>query len=156
LDQYQQYRHAIKSIREREDRLSDIREKKRTLNSRIANLTKTSAKSPKLRELKKELESLEKDTHDTEMEMGDFKRFALREAFYLRFNAMTEYAEKTSMIAGFGKYIVDLLDIRPTPAAEANRRPYEKGPEAALILADAIQAVDDWHPRASDERPTLA
>ncbi|ORX59006.1 hypothetical protein DM01DRAFT_1333599 [Hesseltinella vesiculosa] len=155
-NKYQQYRHAIKSIREREERLSDIREKKRTLQSRVVNLTKTNPKSPKIKELKRELASLEHDTHDTELEMGDFKRFALREAFYLRFNAMTEYAEKTALVAGFGKYIVDLLDIRPTPATDDARRPYDKGQDAALILADAIQAVDAWQPQAGEERPTLA
>ncbi|KAI8096513.1 Eisosome component PIL1-domain-containing protein [Halteromyces radiatus] len=153
---YQQYRHAIKSIRDREDRLSDIREKKRTLSSRIANLTKTSPKSPKLRELKKELASLDRDTHDTELEMGDFKRFALKEAFYLRFNAMNEYAEKTAMIAGFGKYIVDLLDITPTPASEPTRRTYDKGKEVAMIFADAINAIEAWEPHEGDERPTIA
>ncbi|KAI9300715.1 Eisosome component PIL1-domain-containing protein, partial [Cunninghamella echinulata] len=153
---YQQYRHAIKSIRDREDRLSDIREKKRTLQSRISNLAKTSPKSPKLRELQKELGSLDRDTHDAELEMGDFKRFALKEAFYIRFNAMNEYAEKTAMIAGFGKYIVDLLDIAPTPATEPTRRPYEKGQEAAMIYADAMNAINTWEPREGDERPTIA
>jgi hypothetical protein len=153
LAKYQQYRHAIKSIRDREDRLSDIREKKRTLSSRITNLTKTSPKSPKLRELEKELGSLDRDTHDTELEMGDFKRFALKEAFYLRFNAMNEYAEKTAMIAGFGKYIVDLLDIAPS---ESKRRTYDKGIEAAMIFADAINAVEAWQPQEGDERPTIA
>ncbi|CAO3589172.1 unnamed protein product [Absidia cylindrospora] len=153
---YQQYRHAIKSIRNRETKLADVREKKRTLSSRIANLTKTSPKSPKLRELQKELATLDRDTHDTEMEMGDFKRFALKEAFYLRFNAMNEYAEKMAMIAGFGKYVVDLLDIAPTPATEPTRRPYDKGKEAAMIFADAINAVENWQPQAGDERPTIA
>ncbi|KAI8327697.1 Eisosome component PIL1-domain-containing protein [Chlamydoabsidia padenii] len=153
---YQQYRHAIKSIRDREDRLSDIHEKKRTLSSRINNLTKSSPKSPKLRELQKELASLDRDTHDTELEMGDFKRFALKEAFYLRFNAMNEYAEKTAIVAGFGKYIVDLLDIAPTPATSPTRRTYDKGKDAAIIFADAMNAVDGWRPHEGDERPTIA
>ncbi|CAO3629988.1 unnamed protein product [Cunninghamella blakesleeana] len=153
---YQQYRHAIKSIRDREERLSDIREKKRTLQSRIGTLTKSSPKSPKLKQLQKELASLDRDTHDSELEMGDFKRFALKEAFYIRFNAMNEYAEKTAIIAGFGKYIADLLDIAPTPVTEPTRRPYEKGQEAAMIYADAVNAVNTWEPREGDERPTIA
>lgn len=156
LGKYQQYRRAIKAMREREEKLSDIREKKRSLQGRISNLTKSSPKSPKLREFTKELESLERDTRDTEMEMSDFKRFALREAFYIRFNAMHEMAEKLAIIAGFGKYIVDLLDIEPTPHGEAHRKPYEKGQEAAQILADALIALESWHPMEGEERPTLA
>ncbi|KAG0172122.1 hypothetical protein DFQ30_011170 [Apophysomyces sp. BC1015] len=154
-EQYKQFRQAIKAIREREEKLSDIREKKRSLKERIHNLTKSNAKSPKLLEFQKELESLERDTHDTEMEMRDFKRFALREAFYSRFNAMNEFAEKTAIIAGFGKYIVDLLDIEPTPHGES-RRAWEKGPEAAMILADALLAVQSWRPAEGEERLTLA
>ncbi|KAI9257939.1 hypothetical protein BDA99DRAFT_107316 [Phascolomyces articulosus] len=90
------------------------------------------------------------------MEMSDFKRFALQEAFYLRFNAMHEMAEKMSMIAGFGKYIVDLIDIEPTPHGQANRKAYDKGPQAAQILADALMALDGWQPGEGEERPTLA
>ncbi|KAF7728392.1 hypothetical protein EC973_006200 [Apophysomyces ossiformis] len=150
-----QFRQAIKAIREREEKLSDIREKKRSLKERIHNLTKSNPKSPKLVEFQKELESLERDTHDTEMEMRDFKRFALREAFYSRFNAMNEFAEKTAIIAGFGKYIVDLLDIEPTPRGES-RRPYEKESESTTILADALMAVQSWRPAKGEERLTLA
>ena len=157
IAKYQQYRRAIKAIREREDRLSDIREKKRALQGRIGTLKRSNnTKSPKLKEFTKELESLERDTHDTEMEMSDFKRFALQEAFYLRFNAMHEMAEKLSIIAGFGKYIVDLIDIEPTPHGQANRKAYDKGPEAAQILADALVALDGWQPGEGEERPTLA
>lgn len=155
LAKCQQYRRAIKAIREKEDRLSNIREKKRTLRARITNLSRSNPKSPKLREFTKELESLERDTHDTEMEMSDFKRFALREAFYLRFNAMHEMAEKQAIIAGFGKYIVDLLDIEPTPPGQPHRRPYNKGLEAAQILADALAALEAWQPAEGIERPTL-
>lgn len=156
LDKFQQYRHAVKSIRDREEKLSDAREKKRSLQSRILNLSKTSPKSPKLAEFQKELKSLARDTHESELDLADFKRFALKEAFYLRFNAMNEYAEKTALIAGFGKYMTDLIDIEPTPSAQQNRSPYEKGPQAAIIYADAINAVNSWKPIAEDERPTLA
>ncbi|OBZ80274.1 Sphingolipid long chain base-responsive protein PIL1, partial [Choanephora cucurbitarum] len=136
-DKYQQYRHAIKSIRDREEKLSDQREKKRSLQSRIQNLKKNSPKSPKLTEFQHELDSLAKDTHESEMDLADFKRFALKEAFYLRFNAMNEYAQKTALIAGFGRYLTDLIEIEPTPPSQINRNPYEKGPEAAIIFADA-------------------
>lgn len=136
--------------------MSDAREKKRSLQSRILNLSKTSPKSPKLPEFQRELRSLAHETHESEMDLADFKRFALKEAFYLRFNAMNEYAEKTALIAGFGKYLTDLIEIEPTPPTQQHRNPYEKGPEAAIIFADAMNAVNDWKPKAADERPTLA
>ncbi|KAG1083399.1 hypothetical protein G6F42_022221 [Rhizopus arrhizus] len=144
------------SIRDREEKLSDQREKKRSLQSRILNLSKTSPKSPKLLEFQRELKSLAHDTLESEMDLADFKRFALKEAFYLRFNALSEYAEKTALIAGFGKYLTDLIEIEPTPPTQTHRNPYKNGPEAAIIFADAVNALDNWKPSAEDERPTLA
>lgn len=90
------------------------------------------------------------------MDLADFKRFALKEAFYLRFNALSEYAEKTALIAGFGKYLTDLIEIEPTPPTQTHRSPYKNGPQAAIIFADAVNALDNWKPVAEDERPTLA
>ncbi|KAF7725062.1 hypothetical protein EC973_000469 [Apophysomyces ossiformis] len=155
-DKYRQYRQVLKSIREREEQFSPMREKKRLLQTRKSNLEKSNAKSPKVQEFQKELEMMAEETHDVEMEIGDFKRFALREAFYLRFNALDEFAQKMAMLAGFGKYLVDLLDVKPTPHDQPHRRPYTKGPEAAIILADALTAVDGWKPADGDERTTLA
>ncbi|KAI9271337.1 Eisosome component PIL1-domain-containing protein [Sporodiniella umbellata] len=148
IRKYQQYRQAIKSIREREDKMSDIREKKRSLQSRISNLTKSSAHSPKLSEFQKELRSLEHDTAESELDLANFKRFALKEAFYLRMNAMHAYAEKTALIAGFGKYLVDLIEVE--------QKEYTNGPQAAIILADALNALDYWKPSEEDERSTFA
>ncbi|PHZ16182.1 uncharacterized protein RHIMIDRAFT_197328, partial [Rhizopus microsporus ATCC 52813] len=133
---YQQYRQAIKSIREREEKLSDVREKKRSLQSRIANLTKSNPKSPKLAEFQKELKSFEHDTLESELDLAKFKRFALKEAFYLRFNAMYAFAEKTAIVAGFAKYLVDLIEI--------DQSKYDQGPQAAVIIADALNALENW------------
>ncbi|KAL0075645.1 Eisosome component PIL1-domain-containing protein [Phycomyces blakesleeanus] len=153
---YRQYRHAIKAIREREEQLSEMREKKKTLQARITHLAKTNPKSPKKIEFQKELDALQKDTLETEMEMGDFKRFALREAFYLRFNAMNEFAEKSAILAGFGNYLVDLLDIDPTPAGQTTRRPYENEEVASTIVQDCLLALEAWSPAEGEQRATLA
>lgn len=102
-------------------------------------------------EFQKELKQLQEEAQDSEMDLADFKRFALKEAFYLRLNAMSEYAEKIALIAGFGRYLTDLIDIEPTETP--TRRPYEKASEATTIVNDAMQAVEEWKPK--DERPTL-
>jgi hypothetical protein len=113
LAKYQKYRHALKSIRERESSMTEVREKKKALQARIAALQKSSPRAGKLKEFQHELTSLVNDTRDQEAELADFKRFALREAFYLRFNAMAEYAEKTSLLAGFGKVRIGDLPTLP-------------------------------------------
>ncbi|ORX63183.1 hypothetical protein DM01DRAFT_1013807 [Hesseltinella vesiculosa] len=165
---YQQYRHAIKSIREREDRLCDQREKLKALTSRLQHLDKSNPASPRRQTIEKERDVLSKEAHEHELALGDFKRCMLREAFYLRFNAMDEYADKMKMIAGFGKYIVDLLDIEPTPLAPGSsaaastsptspvRPAYVGETQSKLILDDCMLALEQWTPSEDEERPTLA
>ncbi|KAI8098904.1 Eisosome component PIL1-domain-containing protein [Halteromyces radiatus] len=153
---YQQYRQAIKSIREREDLLCDHREKRRSLAARLQHLDKTNPTSPRRQDIETEWIALDNDTRQAEMELGDFKRFALKEAFYSRFNAMVEYADKMKMIAGFGKYIVDLLDVTPTVDNSFKRKPYTSESQSSLILNDCLLALDQWTPCEEDERPTLA
>ena len=83
--------------------------------------------------------------------MADYKRLALREAFYVRFNALHEYAEKSSLVAGFGNYLVDLLDIEP----QSCQKPYTKFQETDMIWMDCKLAVEGWQPDDKDERPTV-
>jgi len=53
------------------------------------------------------------------------------------------------------QYIVDLVDIEPTAPGE-DRKPYSHGQQSAIILADALNAVNDWKPSHQDFRCTLA
>jgi hypothetical protein len=137
-------------MREREKNMTVLREKKEALQDRIQHLKKSNGKSPKLQDLEQELQVATNETRDKEMELGDFKRFILREAFYLRFNALHEYGEKSAILAGHGKYLVDLLDIEPTPKGQTNRRPFTH--DSSMILMDALLTVDGW--KDADERPT--
>ncbi|RUS34715.1 Eisosome component PIL1-domain-containing protein, partial [Jimgerdemannia flammicorona] len=121
---------------------------------RIQNLQKTSPRSTKLKEFQHELVALDHETQEQETELADFKRFALREAFYIQFNALFEVAEKTAILAGFGRYIIDEIDV--TPTVMGGKRPeYKGGRQTAQVLADALEAVNGWHAPELDERPTL-
>ncbi|CEP08105.1 hypothetical protein [Parasitella parasitica] len=139
-ERYRLYRRAIKSMRDKEVELADLREKKQIIQERIVHLSKSNPTSKKILELEKELEQL--DTSAKETEAHEFKRFIMKEAFYLRFNALQEYAEKTAVIAGYGKYIVDLLDAECHASSNCD-----------MILQDALLTVDGWKPK--DERTTL-
>ncbi|KAI9028266.1 Eisosome component PIL1-domain-containing protein [Phycomyces nitens] len=153
---YQQYRQVLKSIRKREEQLTELHEKKQSLESRMNQIAKTNPNSPKVVEMQTELNNLEKEYDVSKVGLQDFKRFGLREAFYLRFNAMNEYAEKTAMLSGYGKYLVDLLDVEPTPVGQEHRRVYEHQDQAGTILSDALRTLDKWNPPKGDERFTLA
>ncbi|GAN01336.1 hypothetical protein MAM1_0006d00769 [Mucor ambiguus] len=139
-ERYKLYRRAIKSMREKEVELADLREKKQSIQDRINHLSKSNSNSKKIPELQKELEQLQTSAKETEAH--EYKRFIMREAFYLRFNALQEYAEKTAIVAGYGKYIVDLLDAQNHASSNCD-----------MILKDALLTVDAWS--SKDERVTL-
>lgn len=139
-ERYKLYRRAIKSMREKEVELADLREKKQAIQERIEHLSKSNSSSKKIPELEKELALL--NTSSRETEAHEYKRFIMKEAFYLRFNALQEYAEKTAIVAGYGKYIVDLLDAQNHASSNCD-----------MILQDALLTVDGWKPK--DERVTL-
>lgn len=146
-EKYQLYRRALKSMRDKEKQLSDLSEKKQTVADRIDHLKRSNPNSEKkLGELEKELHQVT-ITHDKEHEAAiDYKRFILKEAFYLRFNALSEYAEKSALIAAFGKYLVDLLDVDIQKDASSESR-------SDVILMDALLTIDGWQP--ADQRHTL-
>lgn len=127
-------------MREKEVELADLREKKQSIQDRINHLSKSNSSSKKIPELQKELELLQLGTKETEAR--EYKRFIMKESFYLRFNALQEYAEKTAIVAGYGKYIVDLLDAQNHASSNCD-----------MILKDALLTVDAWKPK--DERKTL-
>jgi hypothetical protein len=127
-------------MREKERDLAELREKKATLEDRIHHLQKSNTKHKKLPDLLTELAGLDLDKKETEA--NEFKRFIMKEAFYLRFNALQEYAEKTALIAGYGKYIVDLMDDQQHASSNCD-----------MILADALLTVDTWAPQ--DKRQTV-
>ncbi|KAM3580552.1 lipid-binding protein [Umbelopsis sp. WA50703] len=149
----QRYRQTLKSIRDREDKLIVIRDRKRHLESKQSDRGNKLLKGKSL-EAAKELSILEHECRIQEQDLADFKRFALREAFYVRFNALAEYAEKLSMVAGFGKYLVDQIPIEPTPLGQP-RNPYNGVEQTNTIVEDAFAAIDGWRPSEQDQRFTM-
>jgi hypothetical protein len=149
----QNYRHRLKIIREKEQNLSVTKDKKRHFESKQSGSHWSSSKGKGI-DIAREVSSLEQECRAQEQDLADYKRFALREAFYVRFNTLTEYAEKLAMIAGFGKYLVDQISIEPTPYGQP-RQPYTGREQTNNIVEDAIAAIDAWRPTEQDERPTM-
>ncbi|CAO3595146.1 unnamed protein product [Absidia cylindrospora] len=150
-----QYQLTLKSISERESTLYSSREKKHRLEESITRLEQDHPGAvDKLADLKQQLASLEQATEVDEREMDNFKRMAVREAFYLLLNGMHEMASKTDVMSSFGKYIVDELDVTPVKDGE-ERQKYKGSEQTSRILNDASYAVDNWKPDGSKIRRTL-
>ena len=124
----------IKSIRQKEQERSNLQERKEAVQDRINHLKKSNPKSSKIQEFEKELEKTEEE------DITSYKKEMIKEAFYMKLNALQEYAEKLTILAKFGKEIVDILD-----------EPKEKN-KLEIIMMDALLSIDGWR---SERRPTL-
>ena len=136
------FRQVIKSIRERDQLvLADLREKKQTVSARLEHLRKSSPNSKKqIQHLELQLADVEKEEHEREMEIGDYKRLALREAFHLRFNAMHEFSQKAAVLASAGQHL---------SKQESNAQ------QDDMLLMDCMLQIDGWQPPEEQTRPTV-
>ncbi|KAI8088675.1 Eisosome component PIL1-domain-containing protein [Halteromyces radiatus] len=152
---YDQYQLTLKSIAERESTLYNSREKKQKLQESIDKLEQDHPGAvDKVTDLKRQLAELNQATEVDEREMDNFKRMAMREAFYLLLNGMHEMASKTDVISSFGKYVVDELDVTPVKEGE-ERKPYQGSDQTTRIVSDASYAMEHWKPDGAKVRRTL-
>lgn len=135
------FRQVIKSIRERDQLvLADLREKKQAVSARLEHLRKSSPNSKKqIQHLEIQLADVEKEERERELEIGDYKRLALREAFHLRFNAMHEFAQKAAVLASTGQR------LSSPPAQQQDE----------LLLTECMLQIDGWQPPEEQTRPTV-
>lgn len=136
------FRQVIKSIRERDQLvLADLREKKQAVSARLEHLRKSSPNSKKqIQHLEIQLADVEKEERERELEIGDYKRLALREAFHLRFNAMHEFAQKAAVLASAGQRLSS---------------PPSQQQQDDLLLTECMLQIDGWQPPEEQTRPTV-
>ncbi|KAF9439135.1 Signal peptide peptidase-like 2B [Entomortierella beljakovae] len=142
------YRKKIKGIKIQEMTLDDNRKKKQDLTSQIAKLQKSSKENPiKLMELQSALERVTAELLAQEMELMQFKRHSIKEAFDSKFDAMLEFAEKMALIAGYGRAITFVID---TDHQVADRMRIYNGAEYTTAAVNQVKAaVTNWQPQPS-------
>ncbi|KAI1320364.1 hypothetical protein EDD11_001165 [Mortierella claussenii] len=143
------YRKAIKSIKTQEMTLDENRKKKHDLTSQIAKHQKSSKENPiKMMELQNALDRVTAELLGQELELMQFKRVTVKEAFDAKFDAMLEYAEKMALIAGYGRAITFVID---TDTQVADRmRIYNGNEYTAAAVSQVKSAVTAWQPQPAD------
>ncbi|KAF9972030.1 hypothetical protein BGZ73_004911 [Actinomortierella ambigua] len=139
------YRKKIKSIKIHEMALDDNRKKKQDLTNQIAKLQKSSKENPiKLMQLQTDLERVTAELLAQELELMQYKRVTLKDAFEGQFDAYTEYAEKLNIIAVYGRQITHVID---TETQVADRMRLYNGAEyTAGALSQVKGALSSWQP----------
>ncbi|KAG0004692.1 hypothetical protein BGZ80_003145 [Entomortierella chlamydospora] len=143
------YRKTIKSIKIQEMTLDENRKKKHDLTTQIAKLQKSSKENPiKMMELQNSLERVTAELLSQELDLMQFKRMTIKEAFDAKFDAMLEYAEKMALIAGYGRAITFVID---TDTQVADRlRIYNGGEYTAAAVNQVKSAVTSWQPQPTN------
>ncbi|KAF8947199.1 hypothetical protein BGZ47_010025 [Haplosporangium gracile] len=147
------YRKTIKSIKTQEMTLDENRKKKHDLTTQIAKLQKSSKENPiKMMELQNGLERVTAELLSQELELMQFKRMTLKEAFDAKFDAMLEYSEKMALIAGYGRAITLVID---TETQVSDRMRIYTGAEYTAGAVNQVKtAVTQWQPQPMNGAPT--
>lgn len=93
--------------------------------------------------LEQELVRAEAESLVAEAQLSNITREKLKAAFTYQFDAIREHCEKTAIIAGYGKHLLELVD--DTPVTPGESRPAYDGYEASkAIIQDCEDALTNW------------
>lgn len=99
-------------------------------------------------ELQSALERVSAELLAQELQLLQFKRVTIRDAFNAQFDAMIEFGEKMALIAGFGRQITNVIDCG---AQDAHSSTLYSGSEyTAAALNQVKVAVTTWQPQPVD------
>lgn len=143
IDRYDQYRVTIKSIRNIEQSVQPTRDRKQKITDKIAQLKWKEPNSPQIVVLEQELVRAEAESLVAEAQLSNITREKVKDAFSYQFDALREHCEKLAIIAGYGKYLLELVD--DTPVTPGEERPGYDGYEASkAIIQDCEDALTNW------------
>ncbi|KAF9947057.1 hypothetical protein BGZ70_002894, partial [Mortierella alpina] len=149
LMEHTAYRKMIKGLKTQEMALDDNRKKKQDLTNQIAKQQKSSKENPiKMMELQNAYERVSAELLAQELDLLQFKRLTIRDAFNAQFDAMIEFAEKMALIAGFGRQITNVIDVGPQ---EAEKTTLYGGAEYTAAAINQVRvAVTSWQAQPVD------
>lgn len=96
-------------------------------------------------ELQSQLERVSAELLQQELDLLQFKRVTIRDAFNQQFEAMIEFSEKMALIAGYGRQITNVIDTSPQLADRATL--YGGAEYTAATISQVKVAVTSWHPQ---------
>ncbi|CCH59884.1 hypothetical protein TBLA_0C00680 [Henningerozyma blattae CBS 6284] len=155
IDKYDQYRLALKSIRNIETSVQPSRDRKEKLADHVANLKYKDPTNKKIAVLEQELVRAEADSLVAEAQLSNITREKLKTTFNYQFNSLIELSEKFALIAGYGNALLELLDDQPTTPGE-HRASYNGYEATRQIIMDAEEAMRNWTIEYAVVKPRLS
>ncbi|KAL1966893.1 hypothetical protein VTN77DRAFT_3637 [Rasamsonia byssochlamydoides] len=149
------YRGALKQIRNTESSVQPSREHRMKIAEEIQKLKHRDPTSAKLVTLEQELVRAEAQNLVAEAQLTNVTRQKLKEAFDLHLAATIERAEKQIILARHARRLLRLLDDTPVVPGD-QKQPYDKANEARQILDDAESDLRAWESTAAGTPTTTA
>lgn len=146
---------TMKSIRNIEASVQPSRDKRQKLIDQIYMLKHKEPDSQKLLVLEQELIRIEASCLVAEAQLNNTTREKLKTAFTYQFDAIKEHSEKLALIAGYGKYLLELLDDTPITPGES-RATYDGYEQSKQIIIECENALSQWTFETSTIKPTLS
>ncbi|KAG0359147.1 hypothetical protein BGZ54_010093 [Gamsiella multidivaricata] len=136
----------LTDVCQRMTQLMENRKKKHDLTNQIAKHQKSSKENPiKMLELQSAYERVSAELLVQELELLQFKRVTIQDAFNAQLDAMIEFGEKMALIAGYGRQITNVIDVGPQ---EAHRTALYSGAEYTAAAINQVKvAVTSWQPQ---------
>ena len=142
-----------KAIRTREEALSELRSRKRSLAGRIDSVEKKLAKmgpenkelaktTSSLKELRNEMSALSQEVLVETAGLEDFKRRSMKESLGMKCSALVELAEKMIVMAEMAGAMLEELDMEPMQPG-GQRRPYQGTPRTEDLLQEGLRCLAD-------------
>lgn len=104
--------------------------------------------SPKLELLEQQLVRVEAESLVAEAQLSNVTRVKLKSAFTQKFDAIREHGEKMSLIASYGKHLLDLVDANPVTPGQT-RPEYDGHLASSAIMTECEDALSKWTASAS-------
>lgn len=142
-----------KAIRTREESLSELRSRKRSLAGRIESVEKKLAKmgpenkelaktTSSLKELRNEMSALSQEVLVETAGLEDFKRRSIKESLGMKCSALVELAEKMIVMAEMAGAMLEELDMEPMQPG-GQRRMYAGTPKTEDLLQEGLRCLAD-------------
>ncbi|RSH85634.1 hypothetical protein EHS25_003774 [Saitozyma podzolica] len=156
-------RSSLKRIRERDEALAELRNRRRNTGNKAENAERKLAKmgpenkslpqqTDLLERLRQEMRQMDTDIVTEESKLGDFKRQIVKEALSLKFGGLEELGEKMCIIGELGKLLLEEIPLEETPPGYG-RAPYTGFDKTENAVNEATKCLSTVQFQAASNAP---
>ncbi|KAF8513294.1 hypothetical protein JB92DRAFT_2830442 [Gautieria morchelliformis] len=157
LNNFANHEHTVrahlKSIRSREEKLDELKRKRKSVSAKAdaadKKLSKMSgenknlpAQTSLLGNLRDEIRGLDTEIMVEEARLGDFKRLSTRNFMALKLGGLLEFGEKATIVGELGKLLIEEIPLEHTPPGQP-RAFYQSHAKTENLAAEVSRCIGE-------------